>query len=85
MTSVSHDYEPGVLLRGVGLRVTAPRVISKALAARLYSTTAEIAELVRDSLGMVSTQAVYDVLRICRRQPVRRIAFQSLRFREVSR
>ncbi|MGH3541135.1 MAG: hypothetical protein ACRDT5_04645 [Mycobacterium sp.] len=70
MTSVSHDDESGVLLRGVGLRVTAPCMVSKVPAARLYSTTAEIAELVRDSLGMVSTtQAVYDVLRMCRRQP----------------
>ena len=44
------DTEPATVLRGAGLRVTGPRV-------------AALAEL-RARLGRVSTQAVYDVLRV---------------------
>jgi Fur family ferric uptake transcriptional regulator len=48
------------------LRVTAPRVaVLKILAAHPHSTADEIAAYVRDALGSVSTQAVYDVLRAC--------------------
>lgn len=66
MTSASRDREPGALLRGVGLRVTAPRVaVLKALAAHPHSTADEVANRVRNALGSVSTQAVYDVLRAC--------------------
>ncbi len=36
-----------------------------AVAAQPHSTADEIAAQVRDTLGSVSTQAVYDVLRVC--------------------
>ena len=46
--------------------MTAPRVaVLKALAVKPHSTADEVAILARDSLGSVSTQAVYDVLRAC--------------------
>lgn len=58
--------DPRALLRAAGLRVTAPRVaVLKALAATPHSTADEIAGQVREVLGSVSTQAVYDVLRAC--------------------
>jgi Fur family transcriptional regulator, stress-responsive regulator len=48
------------------LRVTAPRVaVLKALAAEPHSTVERIAGQVREVLGSVSTQAVYDVLGAC--------------------
>jgi Fur family ferric uptake transcriptional regulator len=37
----------------------------KALAVKPHSTADEVASLARESLGSVSTQAVYDVLRAC--------------------
>jgi Fe2+ or Zn2+ uptake regulation protein len=62
----SRDSRPETLLRGVGLRVTAPRIaVLKALARRPHSTAEDVASTVRDELGSVSTQAVYDVLRAC--------------------
>ncbi|AOW93670.1 transcriptional repressor [Rhodococcus sp. WMMA185] len=61
-----HDIDPREQLRGVGLRVTAPRVaVLNAVAARPHSDVDEIAAAVRSELGSVSTQAVYDVLRAC--------------------
>lgn len=61
---MNHDYEPGTLLRGAGLRLTAPRVaILKVLAEHPHSTADDITVEVRKALGSVSTQAVYDVLR----------------------
>ena len=60
------DHEPAALLREVGLRVTAPRIaVLKALAGHPHSTADEIATYVREALGSVSTQAIYDVLRAC--------------------
>jgi len=56
------DYEQ--LLRGVDLRVTRPRLA--ALAAvhdNPHADTGSLIEAVRDDLGEVSPQAVYDVLR----------------------
>ncbi|MHC9295186.1 Fur family transcriptional regulator [Mycobacterium sp. LTG2003] len=65
MTTV-HDHDPKALLRAVGLRVTAPRVaVLEALAAQPHSTADDVAGRVRQNLGSVSTQAVYDVLRAC--------------------
>jgi Fe2+ or Zn2+ uptake regulation protein len=62
----THIHEPSTLLRGAGLRVTAPRVaVLNAVAAQPHSTADEIAGQVRNVLGSVSTQAVYDVLRAC--------------------
>ncbi|MFZ2178297.1 MAG: Fur family transcriptional regulator [Rhodococcus sp. (in: high G+C Gram-positive bacteria)] len=61
-----HDTDPKALLRGAGLRVTAPRVaVLDAVAHRPHSDADEIAAVVRKELGSVSTQAVYDVLKAC--------------------
>ncbi|WP_054951817.1 Fur family transcriptional regulator [Flaviflexus massiliensis] len=50
-------------LRQAGLRVTAPRLAALAVIAQHRHADAElITEEVRDRLGSVSTQAVYDVL-----------------------
>ncbi|WP_029373495.1 Fur family transcriptional regulator [Mycobacterium sp. UM_WWY] len=65
MTPV-HDDDPRARLRAVGLRVTAPRVaVLEALADQPHATADDLATRVRRSLGSVSTQAVYDVLRAC--------------------
>ena len=51
-------------LRGSALRVTAPRVaVLTELHERPHSDVDTIATAVRDRLGSVSTQAIYDVLR----------------------
>lgn len=52
-------------LRRAGLRVTAPRVgVLDALAANAgHHSVADVERLVRQRLGAVSTQGVYDVLR----------------------
>ena len=73
MTTAHHD--PKTLLRAAGLRVTAPRVaVLEALAAEPHATADDVASRVRQTLGSVSTQAVYDVLRVCVRAGlVRRI------------
>lgn len=66
MTLAAQDREPSVLLRSVGLRVTAPRIaVLKALVDHPHSTADDITTQVRDALGSVSTQAVYGVLRAC--------------------
>jgi Fe2+ or Zn2+ uptake regulation protein len=53
-------------LRGVGLRVTRPRrAVLSWLATHPHSTVDGIAAGVRERLGSVSTQAVYDVLAAC--------------------
>ncbi|WP_317155020.1 Fur family transcriptional regulator [[Mycobacterium] appelbergii] len=63
---MAHDHEPRALLRAAGLRVTAPRVaVLNALVAAPHSTADDVANLVRQVLGSVSTQAVYDVLHAC--------------------
>lgn len=50
-------------LRGAGLRVTAPRLATLAAVEEHPHADAEaIAQVVRESLGTVSRQAVYDVL-----------------------
>lgn len=52
------------LLRGAGLRVTSPRLaVLAAVHARPHGATDSIARIVRERLGAVSDQAVYDVLR----------------------
>jgi Fur family transcriptional regulator, stress-responsive regulator len=56
------DAEP--LLRGAALRVTRPRVaVLTAVHENPHADTDSIIRVVRDGLGEVSTQAVYDVLR----------------------
>lgn len=53
-------------LRDVGLRVTAPRVAALDVLERHPHSTADfVAAEVRSRLGGVSTQTVYDVLRVC--------------------
>jgi Fur family transcriptional regulator, stress-responsive regulator len=52
------------LLRGASLRVTRPRVaVMEAVQERPHASTDTIIEVVREDLGEVSHQAVYDVLR----------------------
>ncbi len=61
MVGMSDD--PAVLLRSVGLRVTAARVaVLDALAELRHVDTDTVNRVVRERLGTVSTQAVYDVL-----------------------
>ncbi|GAA3801249.1 MULTISPECIES: Fur family transcriptional regulator [Amycolatopsis] len=53
-------------LKAVGLRITAPRVaVLEWLAGHPHSTADQVAAGVRDVLGSVSTQTVYDVLGAC--------------------
>ncbi|WP_280480704.1 Fur family transcriptional regulator [Nocardia cyriacigeorgica] len=60
-------------LRAAGLRVTAPRVaVLDAVAARPHSDADTVAVTVRQQLGSVSTQAVYDVLHACVRAGILR-------------
>ncbi|MET8651425.1 MULTISPECIES: Fur family transcriptional regulator [Nocardia] len=57
---------PREWLRAAGLRVTAPRLaVLDAVATRPHSDAERVAATVREALGTVSTQAVYDVLRAC--------------------
>lgn len=66
MELLAKDFDPRVLLRSVGLRVTEPRVaVLTTLRTRPHSTVDTIAVSAREMLGSVSTQAVYDVLRAC--------------------
>ncbi|MET9489412.1 MULTISPECIES: Fur family transcriptional regulator [unclassified Nocardia] len=59
-------YDARERLRAVGLRVTAPRVaVLDAVALAPHSDTDGVAAKVRETLGSVSTQAVYDVLKAC--------------------
>jgi Fur family ferric uptake transcriptional regulator len=54
------------LLQQAGLRVTAPRVaVLRVLADRPHAAADAVTGAVRSELGAVSTQAVYDVLRVC--------------------
>ena len=56
------DYEQ--MLRGAELRVTRPRVaVLSAVFDHPHADTASLIEVVREDLGDVSPQAVYDVLR----------------------
>ncbi|WP_067572657.1 Fur family transcriptional regulator [Nocardia acidivorans] len=60
--STAADF--GRMLREVDLRVTAPRVaVLSAVHAHPHSDTDSILRRVRETLGTVSHQAVYDVLR----------------------
>ena len=57
------DYEE--MLRGVELRVTRPRLaVLTAVFDRPHADTGSLIAAVRDELGEVSPQAVYDVLRV---------------------
>jgi Fe2+ or Zn2+ uptake regulation protein len=57
------ERSPETALRGAGLRVTAPRVATLAVIGQSHHPDADtIATAVRERLGAVSKQAVYDVL-----------------------
>lgn len=57
------DSDVSEALRAGGLRVTAARLgVMKALRSRPHSDTDTVIRLVRDELGAVSAQAVYNVL-----------------------
>jgi len=61
---VPTTLNPEDLLRGAALRVTRPRVaVLNAVYRHPHADTDSIIGAVRDDLGEVSTQAVYDVLR----------------------
>ena len=58
--------EQGALLRHAGLRVTSPRLaVLDVVAGRPHIAAEDVASLVRERLGAVSTQTVYDALRVC--------------------
>ena len=58
--------EQGALLRQAGLRVTSPRLaVLDVVAGRPHIAAEDVASLVRERLGAVSTQTVYDALRVC--------------------
>lgn len=58
--------EHGALLRTAGLRVTSPRLAVLAVVdGRPHIAAEDVATKVRERLGAVSTQTVYDALRVC--------------------
>ncbi|AVZ38493.1 MULTISPECIES: Fur family transcriptional regulator [unclassified Dietzia] len=58
--------DPGAQLRSAGLRVTSPRLAVLAVVdSRPHIAAEDVAVLVRERLGAVSTQTVYDALRVC--------------------
>ena len=62
----TEQADTGARLRGVGLRVTAPRLAVLAVVdSRPHIAAEDVAIHVRERLGAVSTQAVYDALRVC--------------------
>ena len=57
--------DPTEILRERGLRVTAQRLaVLRAVSSAPHATTGAVVQTVRDELGAVSVQAVYDVLEI---------------------
>ncbi|WP_431954935.1 Fur family transcriptional regulator [Nocardia lijiangensis] len=69
----TNDADPRSWLRAAGLRVTAPRVaVLNAVADRPHADADRVAATVREALGSVSTQAVYDVLNACVRAGILR-------------
>ena len=64
MTTETQDH--GALLRAAGLRVTSPRLAVLAVVdSRPHIAAEDVATHVRERLGAVSTQTVYDALRVC--------------------
>ena len=59
------DVEPTDLLRQRGLRVTAQRLaVLRAVSAAPHATADAVADAVRNEIGAVSVQAVYDALTV---------------------
>ena len=66
VTAMTTAEEQGALLRQAGLRVTSPRLaVLDVVAGRPHIAAEDVASLVRERLGAVSTQTVYDALRVC--------------------
>lgn len=64
MSRSTQHVTPAQRLTAAGLRVTAPRIaVLHALPTGSHLDTDSVARLVRERIGSVSTQAVYDVLR----------------------
>lgn len=64
MTTEKMDH--GALLRNAGLRVTSPRLaVLSVVDSRPHIAAENVAAQVRERLGAVSTQTVYDALRVC--------------------
>jgi Fe2+ or Zn2+ uptake regulation protein len=62
------EHEPRERLRAAGLRITAPRLaVLDWLTVHPHATADQVAAGVRERLGSVSTQAIYDVLNACSR------------------
>jgi Fur family transcriptional regulator, stress-responsive regulator len=70
-----HAVDGAALLRARGVQVTAQRLaVMRAVAEHPHSTADEIEQVVRDELGAISRQAVYDALgTLAEHQLVRRI------------
>lgn len=65
-TTSASPADPREQLRAAGLRATKPRITVLAwLGGNPHSTAEQVAGAVRQQLGSVSTQAVYDVLNAC--------------------
>ncbi|MFC7220127.1 Fur family transcriptional regulator [Streptomyces polyrhachis] len=63
MTDPSDPVPPAALLRGAGLRVTSARsAIIEALRGEQHQSAEQVAARVRERVGSVSTQAVYEAL-----------------------
>jgi Fe2+ or Zn2+ uptake regulation protein len=63
MFSMDASTDPAALLRHHGLQVTAQRLaVLRAVSERPHSTANEVGTEVRESIGAVSAQAVYDAL-----------------------
>ncbi len=61
--SVPPASDPAVQLRERGIQVTAQRVaVMRAVAERPHGTADHVAEVVRNQIGVISRQAVYDAL-----------------------
>jgi len=57
--------EPAELLRSRGVQVTAQRLaVLKSVSAHPHSTANDVAEAVREQIGAISRQAVYDTLTV---------------------
>lgn len=68
MTTTDRVDEPRELLRSHGLRVTSPRIaVLDVVASAPHITAEEVTGRLRERLGAVSTQTVYDALRVCTR------------------
>lgn len=63
MLTAARPADHAAALRGAGLRVTGPRLATlEAVAAAPHTDADAVAQAVRERLGTVSRQAVYDVL-----------------------